>query len=44
MEETLLAGERGRSKDREVMGGQGLWVQVRTLSSCLSEMGVPGSF
>lgn len=37
----------GGGKDREVMGGQvrqGLLVQVRTLSSSLSEMGVPGSF
>lgn len=42
----LWLGREGGDEDREVMGQvmQGLWVEVRTLSSSLSEMGVLGSF
>lgn len=40
-----MEGERGRRWGQGSDGGQvtqGLWVEVRTLVSSLSEMGVPG--
>ena len=45
--EAVMEGESGRRWGQGGDGGQvtqGLWVEVRTLVSSLSEMGVPGSF
>ena len=47
MAEAVMEGESGRRWGQGGAGGQvtqGLWVEVRTLVSSLSEMGVPGSF
>lgn len=47
MAEAVMEGESGRRWGQGGDGGQvtqGLWVEVRTLVSSLSEMGVPGSF
>ena len=47
MAEAVLEGESGRRWGQGGDGGQvmqGLWVEVRTLVSSLSEVGVPGEF